>query len=124
MPVTAKLSRRFYEQFGDEFTNELVEWFNSVDASYQSDLRDLNERNFARFEAKLDQRIAELREGLTAHLAAFETRTIRWMFTLWTGTMVTLAGLLLAMLRLKYAERPSLSSKAGARAQARARAKS
>ena len=24
MPVTAKLSRKFYEKFGDELTNELV----------------------------------------------------------------------------------------------------
>ena len=24
MPATAKLSRRFYEKFGDELTNELV----------------------------------------------------------------------------------------------------
>ena len=43
MPVTARLSRRFYEQFGDEVTNELVEWFNSVDATYRGDLRELNE---------------------------------------------------------------------------------
>jgi len=28
MPVTAKLSRKFYERFGDDLTNELVEWFN------------------------------------------------------------------------------------------------
>jgi DNA anti-recombination protein RmuC len=60
MPVTAKLSRRFYEQFGDETTNELVEWFNSVDATYRADLRELNELNFARFDAKLEQRAAQL----------------------------------------------------------------
>ena len=59
MPVTAKLSRRFYEQFGDDLANELVEWFNAVDATYRSDLRELNELNFARFAAKLDQRFAE-----------------------------------------------------------------
>ena len=59
MPVTAKLSRRFYEKFGDEITNELVEWFNSVDATYRSDLKDLNELNFARFDAKVEQRFAE-----------------------------------------------------------------
>lgn len=139
MPVTAKLSRRFYEQFGDELTNELVEWFNSVDAAYQFDLRELNEHNFARFDAKLeqrvatidakidglearvdrridvleakldrrigileakvDQRFAEQRENLTMHLAAFEARVMRWMFTLWTSTMVALAGLLFAVLR-------------------------
>jgi len=59
MPVTAKLSRRFYEQFGDELANELVDWLNAVDATYRSDLRELNELNFARFDAKLEQRFAE-----------------------------------------------------------------
>jgi hypothetical protein len=38
----------------------LVEWFNSVDATYRSDLRDLNELNFARFDAKVEQRWAQL----------------------------------------------------------------
>jgi len=33
MPVTAKLSRKFYETLGDEIANELVEWFNQVDAT-------------------------------------------------------------------------------------------
>jgi exonuclease VII large subunit len=59
MPVTAKLSQRFYQRFGDELTNELVDWFNAVDATYRSDLRDLNEINFARFDAKLEQRFAQ-----------------------------------------------------------------
>jgi hypothetical protein len=59
MPVTAKLSRRFYEAFGDDIANELVEWFNQVDATYRADLRELNELNFARFDAKLEQRFAE-----------------------------------------------------------------
>src|SRR3954470_3531171 len=73
MPVTAKLSRRFYEQFGDELTNELVEWFNAVDATYRSDLRDLNESNFARFDAKLEQRIAEVKAELRQEIAALRT---------------------------------------------------
>ena len=30
-----------------------------VDATYRSDLRELNELNFARFDAKLEQRLAE-----------------------------------------------------------------
>jgi hypothetical protein len=60
MPVTARLSRKFYERFGDEVTNELVEWFNAVDLTYRTDLRELNESNFARFDAKLEQRFAEL----------------------------------------------------------------
>ena len=59
MPVTAKLSRRFYEQFGDDVVNELVNLLNTVDADSRSDLRELNELNFARFDAKVEQRFAE-----------------------------------------------------------------
>ena len=60
MPVTAKLSRKFYEKFGDEIANELVEWFNMVDATYSGYLREFNELNYARFDAKLEQRMVEL----------------------------------------------------------------
>ena len=74
MPVTAKLSRRFYEQFGDEIANELVEWFNSVDATYRADLRELNELNFSRFDAKLEQRVAELDAKLDRRLAQLDAR--------------------------------------------------
>ena len=94
MPVTAKLSRKFYEKLGDDITNELVEWFNAVDATYQSDLREINELNFARFEAKLEQRIAELRADLEIKLAHLESRLIRWMFLFWVGTVGTLVALL------------------------------
>ncbi len=90
MPVTAKLSRRFYEKVGDDITNEPVEWFNAVDATYRSDLREINELNFARFDAKVDQRIAELR----AALAGAESRLLRWMFLFWVGTLGTLVALL------------------------------
>jgi len=60
VPVTARLSRKFYEIFGEEIANELVDWFNAVDLTYRADLRELNELNFARFDAKLEQRIAEM----------------------------------------------------------------
>ncbi len=60
MPVTVKLSKLFYERLGEEIANEMVDWFNAVDASYRDDLRQLNELNFARFDAKLEQRTAEL----------------------------------------------------------------
>jgi len=122
MPVTAKLSRLFYERLGEQLANELVDWFNAVDATYRSDLRELNELNFARFEAKLDQRLAELRAdmrtefvtkaefraeisklttreelrtelaALRAEMQAGKAELIKWMFLFWAGT--TLAGLL------------------------------
>jgi chaperonin cofactor prefoldin len=69
VPVTAKLSKRFYDVLGEDVANELVEWFNAVDLTYRSDLRELNELNFARFDAKLEQRLAELRAELRQALA-------------------------------------------------------
>ena len=111
MPVTARLSRKFYETFGDEVTNELVEWLNMVDATYRADLRELNELNFARFDARLEQRVAELdakleqrmtrleaglerlrvefRAELRAELAAQRAEMIKWSFLFWIGMVVT-----------------------------------
>src|ERR1043165_10304421 len=68
MPVTAKLSKLFYERLGEQIANELVDWFNSVDATYRADLRELNELNFARFDARLEQRVAELEARLEARI--------------------------------------------------------
>ncbi len=68
MPVTAKLSKKFYDTLGEDIANELVDWFNQVDATYRSELRDLNELNFGRFDAKLEQRIAEVK----ADIAVFQ----------------------------------------------------
>jgi len=107
VPVTAKLSRKFYEKFGDDITNELVEWFNTVDATYRTDLRELNELNFGRFDAKLEQRIAQLDAKLEAlesrletRMAAFEARIVRWMFLFWVGQAVTTVGLVFGVVRL------------------------
>src|SRR5213594_1412421 len=74
MPVTAKLSRKFYDTFGDEIANELVEWFNQVDATYRGDLRELNELNFGRFDAKLEQRVAELDAKIEQRVAELDAR--------------------------------------------------
>jgi hypothetical protein len=60
VPVTAKLSRKLYDTLGEDVATELVDWFNAVDATYRADLRELNELNFARFDAKLEQRLAAL----------------------------------------------------------------
>lgn len=89
MPVTARFSRGFYEKLGDEVVNELVDWFNQVDATYRSELRELNELNFARFEAKLGQRLGELKADL-----------IKWMFLFWTGTTFTILGAVIALIKL------------------------
>src|SRR5690349_11302653 len=77
MPVTAKLSRKFYEKLGDDVANELVEWFNLVDATYRSDLKDLNELNFSRFDAKLEQRVAELDAKIDGVVAKLDSKIDR-----------------------------------------------
>jgi hypothetical protein len=100
MPVTAKLSRDFYDRFGDKVANELVEWLNQVDATYRGDLRELNETNFARFDAKVEQRFAQS-DGkweqrfaqIDVRFAAFEARILRWMFVFWVTTLAALVGL-------------------------------
>jgi hypothetical protein len=74
MPVTAKLSRLFYERFGEQIANELVDWFNAVDATYRADLRELNERNFARFDSKLEQRMSGMEAKLEQRMSALETK--------------------------------------------------
>src|SRR5216110_1737628 len=110
MPVTATLSRKFYEKFGDDLTNELVNWLNQVDATYRSDLRELNESNFARFDAKLEQRAAELRaemRGMEARLTTAlqavkadlltslhdtKAELLKWMFGTIFAAWATLLG--------------------------------
>jgi hypothetical protein len=77
MPVTAKLSRQFYERLGDEVTNELVEWLNQVDIAYRGELRELNEANFNRFDAKMEQRFAEFELKIDRRFAEFELKVDR-----------------------------------------------
>ena len=114
MPVTIKLSRKFYEKLGEDLANELVDWFNKVDATYRGDLREVNELNFARFDAKLEQRLveldakwgskwsaldakleqqlaklkAEIQTQLAQGLAGVETRLVSWLFKFWVPTAV------------------------------------
>jgi len=86
-----------------------------VDATYRADLRELNELNFGRFDAKMGERIAELRGEMKAELAqldarltelraevtmqftdqlrSLESRLVRWMLAFWVSTLIGLGGL-------------------------------
>jgi hypothetical protein len=77
VPVTAKLSREFYEKFGDKVVDELVALFNQVDTTYRTELRELNELNFARFDDKLERRLAEFRADLGSQLTALGSSSER-----------------------------------------------
>jgi len=114
VPVTARLSNRFYDVFGEEIATELVDWFNQVDGTYRADLRELNELNFAGFDAKLEQRIAELRAELREEinglrkdtesgfarsdarleqrLAQVKSDLVKWMFAFWAPTALAVIG--------------------------------
>ena len=114
MPITAKLSRQFYEKLGDEVANELVTWLNAVDTSYRDEFRSLFEANFGRVEARLremdarvDARMDRFEALLSRQLAdvrlemgRLETRLIRWMFGFWVTTWLAVAGTMFALQRL------------------------
>ncbi len=70
MPV-AKLSREFYDKFGDKLTDELVNCLNSIEGSYRAEIKDLFAAHFGRFEEKLERYAAET----AAQLARFEADT-------------------------------------------------
>lgn len=135
MARTVKLSERFYQKFGHELVDEMVNWFNETDAVYRADLRELNELNFARFDAKLEQRVAEvkadvrheiaslrteLREGMAAlrgetgvlrgefraQLEAQGKSLVRWMVGLLITAIGVLSGLIFGALHFLPAARP------------------
>lgn len=96
MPVTAKLSRSFYDKLGDDVAGELVDWFNAVDADYKNDLKEINDRNWERFRAEMAQQRAELH----AELAKFRSELIKWMFIFWSGTVIPMVGLFIAVIAI------------------------
>lgn len=115
MPITARLSRRFYDKFGDDIVDELVEWLNQVDLAFRTELHQANEFAVGRMEARLEHRLAEFGAGLRGEIQALRTEmhreiqglraevlseihgakaeVIKWMFLFWAGT--TLANVLL-----------------------------
>ncbi len=95
MPVTARLSRKFYERFGDEIAGEFVDWFNAVDTTYQQQLREQNDLNWQRFQSAMDARFARV----DAKLAEFKSDLMKWMFIYWSGTVLSLGGLIIALAR-------------------------
>ncbi len=86
MPVTAKLSRKFYERLGDDVASELVDWFNAVDLTYQSQLKETNDLNWGRFKATLQAELAMMRADL-----------LKWMFIYWSGSVIAAGGLIAGM---------------------------
>jgi hypothetical protein len=111
VPVTARVSGKFYERFGDDIANELVDWFNAVDATYQGQLKEINDVNWARMEARFDAfdaRMNAFESRIVGRMDAFESRMeaqfqkfrsemLLWMFGFWTATVIPLSGVMLAL---------------------------
>ena len=106
MPHRVKLSQRFYNKFGHDLVDEMVNWFNETDRTYRTELRELNDLNFARFDAKLEQRLAEVKAELRQEIAALRTEVlsaiagqrselIKWMFAFWVAQAGLTVGLVL-----------------------------
>lgn len=120
MPVTAKLSREFYERFGNDLTNELVNWMNQVDTAYRGEFRDLFEVHCGRFDSKLEQRATQLEAKLEQRITVLDAKLdhritqldakldqrasqlearmeqvkaeiLRWNFLFWIGTVGVVA---------------------------------
>ncbi len=107
MPFTAKFSERFYERLGHDVVNELVDWVNTVDLTYRTELREQNEINFQRFDARLDQRFAELETKFEARFGTLDTRIesvradlMKWMIGFWATTILTMIGTGVAVVSL------------------------
>jgi hypothetical protein len=100
MPVTAKLSQAFYDRLGHDVADELVDWFNQVDTAYRSDLRELNELNFARFDARQEQRFAEFGRAIERQISQLamdvkeqQVIQMRWMVGIWMVALLAIVGL-------------------------------
>jgi hypothetical protein len=112
VPVTAKLSRKFYERLGDDIASELVDWFNAVDLTYQTQLREMNDLNWERFKSHLDSGLAalraelqgefrsglaELRTELRTELGKTENKLLNRMLIYLAGLFVGLGGLIVSL---------------------------
>jgi hypothetical protein len=68
-----------------------MNWFNQIDETHRADLRELNELNFGRFDAKFEQRLAELRAELVKELADVKSG-LKWMLAFWAPTALAVIG--------------------------------
>lgn len=89
MPATARLLQRLHDALGDDATNDLLAWWDESATVNRAAIREVADLYFDRFNDRLEKRLAEQRADL-----------LKWMFIFWVGTVVPLAGLMIALIRL------------------------
>ena len=107
MPVTTRLVQRLHDVLGEEATDDLFAWWQETAKVNRAEIREVADLYFARFDARLEKGLAEvraemsvLRSELRSEMAAQRADLIKWMFIFWAGTVVPLAGLIVALSRL------------------------
>jgi hypothetical protein len=96
MPVTTRLVQRLHDVLGEEATDDLFAWWQETARVNRAEIREVADLYFARFEARLEKGLAEVR----AEMAGERADLIKWMFIFWAGTVILLAGLAIALSRL------------------------
>ncbi|HEV8150820.1 MAG TPA: hypothetical protein VGP61_11595 [Gemmatimonadales bacterium] len=144
MPVTTRLLQRLHESLGEEATNDLFAWWEEAATVNRATVREVADLYYARFDARLEKGLAEVRAELRTELskesgqlrsematalgqvrsdmamefakvrnemtegfgklrsetAGQHADLIKWMFIFWIGTLVPLAGLIVALTKL------------------------
>ena len=100
MAIATNFSKGFYDKLGHEVVEEMVNWFNQTDVEYRTQLRDLNDRNYSRFEAKLEQRFSEQDAKWERRQNDQFSRLLKWMFVFWSTSLVSMIGLSIAIVGL------------------------
>jgi hypothetical protein len=96
MPVTTRLVQRLNDVLGEEATDDLFAWWQETARVNRAEIREVADLYFARFEARLEKGLGEVR----AEMAGERADLIKWMFIFWAGTVIPLAGLAIALSRL------------------------
>jgi hypothetical protein len=102
MPVTARLIQRLHETLGDDATDDLLAWWGETLVTRQ-DLDRVIEAQAQRFSAEfaaIRSEMTAMKAELRAEMANHRADLIKWMFIFWAGTVIPLAGLMVALLRL------------------------
>jgi hypothetical protein len=122
MAVVIKIPPALDKVLGDAASSALVDVFNQVDAAQRNGLeraldlrlqtlKEAIEQRFDLTDEKIklalkeatqytDLRITELEARIDTKIAQSQTTLIKWMFTFYVGTVVTISGLIIAYLQL------------------------